>query len=528
MGDRDDELDPSQWLAAQFGEEPPAPTPDIVEPVLPPAAAPPAAPPPAPEPPLPTWSAAAPEPALPTWSGAGEPAVPTWSDAPAAPAPAASPAVAAMPPQPPQPPAPEPAAAPAEQPPAFGSSGGGGFSWGLTPGQDPAIVAATPPPVLPPPVAPPVGAPPVTAPPVTAPPVVTPTAWLAEPSPTLEPPALVPPTLTPPVVAPTTSYDDGPPTQAMPVVGRELQPREVDPSSWYSTPVDSSLSGATEVIEAEIVGLETPAGEGIPGPSGLDALFGEESFQEYDDQIVSAPPPRAPGGSGPKPPKEPSAPLPRAQKILMIVAASLAGVLALVALFALGLRLSDRILPEAEPTPTPTPTPTEEAFALGPVDPGEYQWNELLGGECLGSWEGAWTQTFEVVDCEGAHPAQLVGRGVFDETDFDPYPGFDVLLGRMNTLCTAPTVIDYARATQFADLQIAATVPVDEVVWDDGDRSYFCFVTRSSGADLTGSIAVPAVMPTPTATPTPTGTPPGGESTAIPGGRGVGTAPPKS
>jgi hypothetical protein len=557
MSDRDDELDPSDWLAAQFGEEPAAP----VAPA--PAAAPPVEPaaplwPPAPaaaatpvEPPL--WpSANAPAPAAPEpplWPTEGLPVSPApsapWSAAdptpPTIPAAAPPPPPAAAPPAPalftptPEPPltsaAPDYSAPPAEPAPAPVVEPGG-FSWGLTPGADPAVVAATPPPLIPP-AAPPVASPPVLTPPAAAPPVEP--QQPAAPEPTVVLPAAPlpssPPLVEPPT--PTASFPDfDQPTQSMPVVGGALEPRELDPSSWFSTPVDADLGGVTEVIEAEIIGLPTPEGEGVADPdldqtSGLDSLFGETAFQEYDDTIVSAPPPRAPGSGSAPPagPKPPAAPIPKVQKILMIVAGSLVGVLALVALFVVGMRLSDSILPTPVASPSPTPTPTVEPIVLGPVPPGEYRWDELLGGECLGTWEGAWTETFEVVDCAGSHPAQLVGRGVFEEANFDPYPGFDVLLGRMNTLCTAPTVLDYAVANQFPDLQIASTIPVDDVDWDAGNRSWFCFVTRSTGADLTGSVAVPAVLPTPTATPS--AAPSTGDPTAPPGGRGSGSAPPK-
>lgn len=584
MSDRDDELDPSDWLAAQFGEEPAAPvTPpapaEPPAPVTPPPAAPlwpatpadPAAPlwpstpveppvwpgaaaPAASEPPL--WATeglpAASTPHPPQWNTEGMPPAPGAPLPPVAPVPpamplppvAAPPAPVMPPAMPPTPPAvfppvaqpaplPQPARLPDPNPPPVASSPPaepGGFSWGLTPGADPASVAATPPPMFPPaaaPVFPPAAAP--VFPPALEPAVEPMPEPVFEPViPLVEPPAQ-PTVAMPAPTASTADFDQ--PTQAMPVVGGALEPRELDPSSWFSTPLDADLGGVTEVIEAEIIGLAAPEGEGLASDpleptSGLDSLFGETAFQEYDDTIVSAPPPRAPGGGGgPAAPKPPSAPIPRVQKILMIVAASLVGVLALVALFVIGMRLSDSILPAPVVTPTPTPTPTVEPIALGPVAPGEYRWDELLGGECLGTWEGAWTDTFEVVDCAGAHPAQLVGRGLFDDAISDPYPGFDVLLGRMNTLCSAPTVIDYSLASQFPDLQIAATIPVDADDWDAGNRTFFCFVTRSTGADLTGTIAMPAVLPTPTATPS--ADPATGAPTATPGGRGLGSAPPK-
>lgn len=312
-------------------------------------------------------------------------------------------------------------------------------------------------------------------------------------------PAMPPPA---PAVEPGPSVETAPfdpfATMAMPVVGQELE--TVPQSQWFGTPVDSSLEGVTEVIEAELVGLPTPEGEGVEA-SALDSLFGDTQFRDYEGE------PLIPAGalvrvsSGPKTPKGPSEPIPKVQKVLMWVAGGLVAALALVALFLLGTKLTPAPAVVAEPSPTPTPSFV--VLPLGPVEPGEYQWDELLGGECLSPWESAWQDRYTVVDCVTPHPAQMVYRGVFDDEEFAAYPGLEELQKRINLLCTPPTIINYAAAGSAKDVQVEASFAVDSTDWDDGNRTYFCFVTRSTGEDFTTSVAVPQVAPTPTPVPTP-------------------------
>jgi hypothetical protein len=287
-------------------------------------------------------------------------------------------------------------------------------------------------------------------------------------------------------------------TVAMPVVGQELE--TVPQSQWMPTPLDYSLEGMTEVIEAEIVGLATPEGEGAPA-SALDSLFGDTQFRDYEGEplIPSSSVVRVSGG--PKPPKGPHEPIPKVQKILMWVAGGLVAALALVALFLLGTKLTPA--PAVVVEPSPTPTPSFVVLPLGPVDPGEYQWDALLGGECLSPWESAWQDRYTVVDCTTPHPAQMVYRGIFDDEEFATYPGLEELQKRINVLCTPSTIINYAAAGSAKDVQVEASFAVDATDWDDGNRTYFCFVTRSTGEDFTASVAVPQVAPTPTPVPTP-------------------------
>lgn len=428
--DRDprDDLDPSDWLASQFGESEPAapiPAPDAPAPATPPQPA-------TPPPPALQYPAAPPE----------------YTPPPATPPPPAAPVAGAP------------------------------FSWGLTPG-------GTPDPVQP--------QVPVQPQPPAQPPAFTP--------PPVQPPA-APPPVTPPVTLPPTQAFDPEATQAFEFTGQDLEPIPPDPSQWRAAPVDDSIDGMTEVIEAEIVGLATPEGEGLEA-SALDDLFGDTQFREYADELIPPPPPRGP--DTPKKaaqPKGPRAPIPPLQRNLLIVAGSLVAVLALIALFLVGTRLSAVLGPApAVVAPSASPSPSLIVLPLGPVPPGEYQWDELLGGECLLPWESAWQDTYTVVDCAIPHPAQMVYRGEFDDGANDVYPGIEALQARINLLCTPPTIINYANAGTATDIQVTASFAVDEEDWNDGNRTYFCFVNRASGENLTVSVAVPQVAPTPTSTP---------------------------
>ena len=181
------------------------------------------------------------------------------------------------------------------------------------------------------------------------------------------------------------------------------------------------------------------------------------------------------------------------QKILLWIAGGLVAVLALIALFLLGSRLASTTgpAPALSPSPSATPTAMPTALPAGPLPPGEYQWDELLGGECLDPFESAWQDRYTVVDCAVPHPAQMVFRGQFPDAPDAAYPGVDELNKRINLLCTAPTVINYQVAGTAQDIQVAASFAATAEQWDAGDRTFFCFANRASGESLTASIAVP-------------------------------------
>lgn len=429
MTDRDD-IDPADWLAQQFGA--PEPEPEPVAPAPVPASA------PAPAPVSAAETAPAPVAPAPV-----APVPPPYIE-PAASAPLfVSPEI----PPPSSLPLPDSASPAAEAPEK--RTAGGGFQWGLTPSGE----ADAPPPVI-------------------------------APTPSYDLPTQAMPQLPgqPPAQQP------GPPTQQP---GQALESQPFDVTRWLAAPVDSSIEGVTEVIEAELVGLATPEAEGAPA-SAIDNLFGDAKFQDYENQpLISGPPPREA-----TPPRGPRPPMPRVQKVLLWVAGSLVAALALVALFLVGTKLSDTLgAPAAIETPTPTPTPISTVLPVGPVAAGEHQWDALLGGECLAPWQSAWQDSYTVVDCATPHPAQMIFRGTFDDAPGTPYPGIEELQKRINLLCTPTTVIDYSKAGMLNDIQVSASFAAADQDWADGNRTFFCFVNRSSGQDLTESVAVAQAAP---------------------------------
>lgn len=385
----------------------------------------------------------------------------------------------------PEPPAPEHPTAPPVAPPTFAAppvapavppaASGGGFSWNLTPG------GAEPEPLVEPPAAAPL-LPPAVAP--ALPPVVP----AAQPP---EPAAWDVPTVATPVQP---AAPELPPTVAFPPT--ELARQEFP---GFTAPLDSSLDGATEVLGAQPVGLGTPEAEG-PEVSALDSLFGDSRFVEYDDTLV----PALPARGGELVAVRPTAPterqgIPRLQLILMSVAGGLVAVLLLVVLFLAGTKI-------AANTPAAVPDTTPSATALptvGPLPPGEYQWDQLLGGECLAQFESPWADRFTVVDCGQQHPAQLLVKGTFPALADETYPGGDELQKLVTQLCAVPTVVDYAAAGGANDIQLAGSFAADENDWNAGNRTYYCFATRAGGAQFTSSIAVPQAAATPTSTPAP-------------------------
>ncbi|MFT4030133.1 MAG: septum formation family protein [Protaetiibacter sp.] len=406
----------------------------------------------------------------------------TDSSSPVVPAPP----VAAVPPAAPAPPTPLPASA-------------GAFSWGLRPGvvepvedvpapgvpSDPAPV----PPAVPPAATP---APESTVPPVESaplpPPPLTETAPL-EPAPletapleTARLPEAVPTAPTAPV---TGDWDQ--PTQLI----------DAQPPAASATPAPLSPEATTELL----VGAEAAEAEEAENTtSALDTLFGEDNFRDYDVEpapvrVSTGPRVETPDAVGPH------EGIGRAQQILLGVAGGFVLLLALVALFLLGTRLPALIGPDPTPTPSvtpsPTPSPTPTVLPVGPVAPGVWAWDELLGGECLDPFVDPWAEEFTVVDCANPHPAQLVYRGTFPaaEGDTDPsddaFPGTQALQGQLSLLCTASGVVDLAAAGQYADVQLQGSYPATQEQWDAGDRTYYCFASRASGEPLTGSLAVP-------------------------------------
>ncbi len=260
-------------------------------------------------------------------------------------------------------------------------------------------------------------------------------------------------------------------------------PADSGPATELFTPVFSDAAEPTMAVG------EQPTAVLADPDSVLDSLFGETQFRTYDGAT-----PAEPLVSDEEPPPKP--PMQRSQKILIWSAASLVTILALVALYFLGNRLGSAALTAAEePIPTATQTPEPEPLAaFGPLPPGVYDWDELLGGECFSSFESAWAETFRVVDCADEHLAQLLRRAEFPEDATAPYPDVAGFQSQLSLLCTDPTVLNYSVAGQVDDVQFSYSFPPTQGEWAKGNRTYFCFVSRASAGPLPGDVAVPPVV----------------------------------
>jgi hypothetical protein len=296
-----------------------------------------------------------------------------------------------------------------------------------------------------------------------------------------------------------------PPAVPPPVTQPPPQAYVGEPTEAYTFDAFDSSMPTAEVLGGQPVGLPQPQNEATP-TSPIDALFGETQFKEYDGTVFPVESPAAAlalsRSARAEKVRGERQPIQRTQKVLLWIAGGLVAVLALVGLFLAGTKLSGVF---AQPTPVASPTPSAIALVeakpskIGPLAPGSYSWSALLGTECLQPYASAWDEKYTVVDCAAPHTAQLVYHGIFGDEAFAPYPGLPALLTRINLLCSAPTAINYAAASQFTDIQISASYTATESDWAAGKRDYYCFVTRSSGDPLTASVAVapaaPAITP---------------------------------
>jgi hypothetical protein len=262
---------------------------------------------------------------------------------------------------------------------------------------------------------------------------------------------------------------------------------DVPTQAMSFSPAPSAVQEQPPSFGAGLPGLRDGGPTPTAATSGIDSLFGETAFQEYEPGVL--PSEGFSGLVGGRVRSEPRAPMSRVQKVLLGVAAGLGAVLTLLALFGLGTKIE---LPKAAPvTENAGPATPVVAVAppVGPVAAGEHAWSDLLGTECVDPYTSAWQESYIVVDCATPHAAQMVYHGIFDDEAFAPYPGADVLQSRVNLLCTPSSVIDYAAAKQYADIQFSASYPANDAQWIAGNRSYYCFINRASGDVLEATVA---------------------------------------
>lgn len=243
--------------------------------------------------------------------------------------------------------------------------------------------------------------------------------------------------------------------------------------------------------------------------SPIDSLFGETEFKDYEDEPLVGPIPArlnpfasvAPEASAgpvtgpnetPAVARPPRGPLSKNQKLLFWVAGGVIALLLLAVLFVIGTKIPVAPTPVAattSATPKVSPSPTPTLAATGPAAAGPHLWSDLRGGECVDPYTNPFELRYTVVDCAAPHPAQMVFRGTFPGEATVAYPGLDALQSQINLLCSSPGVIDLATAGAYSDIQFQASYAATAEEWTKGQHDYFCFVNRSGGEPLTGSVA---------------------------------------
>lgn len=197
---------------------------------------------------------------------------------------------------------------------------------------------------------------------------------------------------------------------------------------------------------------------------------------------------------------------PRVVRRLVILVVALAALFVVVLFFLLGRNLSwfdesvssgstsapSPVETSSSPSPSASasPPPAVAPVPAGPAAAGVHPWTELGGGECLDPYTSPWEETFTVVDCAAPHTAQLIERASINADPAAEYPGEAAITAQLNLACTAPTALDLSAASAFTAIQWQASYPVTSEQWAAGQRDYFCFISRSSGEALTGSVAV--------------------------------------
>lgn len=324
----------------------------------------------------------------------------------------------------------------------------------------------------------------------------------------------VPPVLSP--AEPVTEVIPAEPVSAASAWSRPPEPYfssdsddDVDPT----TPIDSLFSETQfkdyegEPLVGAIPGrlnpfAASPAASSPFAAAGPFAGFGSLASAEGPSAAGplaagrSAEGPLAEGGGPPSRSavRESRAPFSRNQKLLFWVAGGVIALLVLALLFVIGTKIAPAPAPvaaakSAAPAVSPSASPSATAATGGPAAVGVHLWSDLRGGECVDPYSTPFELRFTVVDCAAPHAAQMVFRGTFPGDATVAYPGLDSLQSQINLLCTAAGVIDLATAGAYNDIQFQASYAATAAEWTKGQHDYFCFVNRSGGEPIAGSVA---------------------------------------
>uniref|UniRef100_A0A942SXZ1 Septum formation family protein n=1 Tax=Neobacillus citreus TaxID=2833578 RepID=A0A942SXZ1_9BACI len=348
-----------------------------------------------------------------------------------------------------------------------------------------------------------------------------------------EPDAVVPPTAVPPLVEPAPGDDPQQyPAHLPPAVGQDLDAimgirRDDSEPRTHDDPAPLPSGAPDDLDQSEWTDRETSdtsAIKDIFGTAAVDQL-GASGYDPHDNSTRMMPAVGADRGA--TTPRAAATPEPSAAqqgiineqfaklqgegkrgKQLLIGGSVVLILLMLVAVFFLarwimGNNLSEHLTPATKsPAAASAPATAEPSddtsstaaaapaqslqFATTPAAPGEHPWTELDGGECLSPFEDAWAETFTVVDCSAPHLAQLTARL---QVSANAWPGPDTLSAQASERCQSAEALDASAAAAVGDVQVQGSYAPDQETWDRGDVFISCFVSRSSGGTLTGSLA---------------------------------------
>jgi hypothetical protein len=86
----------------------------------------------------------------------------------------------------------------------------------------------------------------------------------------------------------------------------------------------------------------------------------------------------------------------------------------------------------------------------------------------------------------------MVFKGTLPNPAGAPYPTSSAFQTEITPLCTSASAINYTAAAPVTDVVLSFSYPATATSWDNGARTYYCFVNRQSGGNLPGDLSVPA------------------------------------
>jgi hypothetical protein len=134
-----------------------------------------------------------------------------------------------------------------------------------------------------------------------------------------------------------------------------------------------------------------------------------------------------------------------------------------------------------EPVAVQPPEPEFPNLTDGPRPPGQWEWSDLRGGECLRTFDSAFEETYDVVTCDGEHAAEFVRANVLDRSPDARYPGHAWVRREAAALCESWPLSDLNDGGRYDDLLVVPSYSLGEESWVQGDRLAGCFVYREGG-----------------------------------------------